>query len=285
MSFHPVVPESVALPSRKLADWWRERAQWVFKPPIGMASRGVQMGYNMRQAQLRRFASNTLAQRAQPTRIYRGDGTQYDLRFYTCGSHVLAVTTRHFVGDKMGLGSPSAGLKLVVVVQKGKGEAGDAKQLSDQEVAAITAVATVDSVGPCDDEYNLYEAVGGHDVFETAEELAGKEAQRRAKTAKDQLATKKSFEHKVDLQLRRASGARMKAVVRGVRDKATRASISRRMVKAKKDVYARVKAGKIDFGQTAAGDADARIEVVLRAFNQECDAICKDLPPLGPGER
>jgi hypothetical protein len=46
---HACVLPCLALGSRKPEQWWSERAQWVFKPPTGFASRDVVMGTALTQ--------------------------------------------------------------------------------------------------------------------------------------------------------------------------------------------------------------------------------------------
>ena len=109
-----IVPETHLLASRPLGEWWADRDRWVFKPPDGHGSRGVKLGPALRQRDLRAMGPDTVVQRLWLPSDCGGDeeNCSFDLRIYTVGTNILAVTTRQFgKGGKMEMSSAVSGFK------------------------------------------------------------------------------------------------------------------------------------------------------------------------------
>lgn len=110
------IAETVPLASRTTADWYADRAAWVFKPVSGHASRGVYVGKSISRQKLAELpADSYLAQRHAPHPVLERDGEpwKYDLRFYADRGTVIGAAARIFQGQVVGMRGPGSGFAPV----------------------------------------------------------------------------------------------------------------------------------------------------------------------------
>jgi hypothetical protein len=112
------VAETVPMNSRDIADWYRDRAAWVFKPVSGFASRGVYVGKSVSRAKLAELPVDLyLAQRYAPHAIVERDGApwKYDVRFFADRGQVIGAAARLFQGQVVGMRTPGSGFAPIRV--------------------------------------------------------------------------------------------------------------------------------------------------------------------------
>jgi hypothetical protein len=112
------VAETLPLASRSTADWYAERAEWVFKPASGYGSRGVYVGKSISRSKLAELPpAGYLAQRYAPHPMIDRDGHEwkYDVRFYADRDAVIAAAARVFQGQVVGMRQPGSGFAPVKV--------------------------------------------------------------------------------------------------------------------------------------------------------------------------
>lgn len=110
------IAETVPLAARTSADWYADRAAWVFKPASGHASRGVYVGKSISRQKLGELpADSYLAQRYAPHPVLERAGGQwkYDLRFYADRGTVIGAAARIFQGQVVGMRGPGSGFAPV----------------------------------------------------------------------------------------------------------------------------------------------------------------------------
>lgn len=106
------------LAARPLEDWYAERADWVFKPATGHASRGVYVGKSISRSKLASLpADQYLAQRYAPHPVIDREGRawKYDVRFFADRGEVIAAAARVFQGQVVGMKEPGSGFAPVKV--------------------------------------------------------------------------------------------------------------------------------------------------------------------------
>lgn len=106
------IAETSLLSSRPTAEWYRDRAQWVFKPTLGHASRGVYVGKNISRQKLAALPAEVyLAQRYAPHPVVDRDGAEwkYDVRFFADRGQVIGAAARVFQGQVVGMRTPGSG--------------------------------------------------------------------------------------------------------------------------------------------------------------------------------
>jgi hypothetical protein len=111
------VAETHLLGSRPLAQWQAERAEWVFKPASGYASRGVYVGKSISRQRLDQLPPDYLVQRYAPHAEVQRDGAawKYDLRFFADRGEVIGAVARVFQGQVVGMRAPGSGFAPVRV--------------------------------------------------------------------------------------------------------------------------------------------------------------------------
>lgn len=110
------IAETVPYASRTPAQWHADRAEWVFKPAAGHASRGVYVGKSISRPKLAELpAESYLAQRYAPHPVVEREGGQwkYDLRFYADRGTVIGATARVFQGQVVGMRGAGSGFAPV----------------------------------------------------------------------------------------------------------------------------------------------------------------------------
>jgi hypothetical protein len=110
------VAETVPMAQRTAEQWHADRAQWVFKPASGHASRGVYVGKSISRHKLAELPFESyLAQRYAPHPVVDRDGHawKYDIRFYADRGTVIAAAARVFQGQVVGMRGPGAGFAPV----------------------------------------------------------------------------------------------------------------------------------------------------------------------------
>jgi hypothetical protein len=106
------IAETSLLSSRPVAEWYRDRDQWVFKPTLGHASRGVYVGKSISRQKLASLPAEAyLAQRYAPHPVVARDGAEwkYDVRFFADRGQVIGATARVFQGQVVGMRTPGSG--------------------------------------------------------------------------------------------------------------------------------------------------------------------------------
>lgn len=111
---HPINPEAMFLSARSQEAWIADRKHWVFKPPVGAASKGVYRGDKLTLQKLATLTPDTVVQRMVPPPL-AADGTKYDVRIFTHGSQIMAAFARHYGGQVMEMRSELAGLRRIRV--------------------------------------------------------------------------------------------------------------------------------------------------------------------------
>lgn len=112
------IAETLPFTARPVAGWYAERAQWVFKPAGGHASRGVYVGKRISRQKLAELPAGAyLAQRfaPHPSLGSREAGWKYDLRFYADRGEVIGAAARVFQGQVVGMRSPGSGFAPIRV--------------------------------------------------------------------------------------------------------------------------------------------------------------------------
>ncbi len=110
------VAETVPMPTRTAAEWHADRANWVFKPASGYASRGVYVGKSISRQKLGELpAESYLAQRYAPHPVLdrNGHAWKYDIRFYADRGTVIAAAARVFQGQVVGMRGAGSGFAPV----------------------------------------------------------------------------------------------------------------------------------------------------------------------------
>jgi len=110
------VAETVSMTTRTAAEWYADRAEWVFKPVSGYASRGVYVGKSISRQKLAGLPAEVyLAQRYAPHPMLDRDGHEwkYDIRFYADRGAVIGAAARVFQGQVVGMRAPGSGFAPV----------------------------------------------------------------------------------------------------------------------------------------------------------------------------
>ena len=110
------VAETVPMTARTAAEWYADRAEWVFKPASGYASRGVYVGKSVSRQKLAELPAEAyLAQRYAPHPVFDRDGHKwkYDIRFYADRGTVIGAAARVFQGQVVGMRKPGSGFAPV----------------------------------------------------------------------------------------------------------------------------------------------------------------------------
>lgn len=106
----------VVLPAKLMSEepldfWIQQKKNYVFKPVEGNGSRGVNRGDKISISRLSGLdPQQTIAQAMCPPAL-SADGSKWDLRVYTYGSHIIAAITRHFSGQVLEMSSPLSGFQ------------------------------------------------------------------------------------------------------------------------------------------------------------------------------
>lgn len=112
------VAETVPMTDRTAEQWHADRAEWVFKPASGYASRGVYVGKSVSRHKLAELPLGSyLAQRYAPHPVVDRSGRawKYDIRFYADRGSVIGAAARVFQGQVVGMRGPGAGFAPVRV--------------------------------------------------------------------------------------------------------------------------------------------------------------------------
>jgi hypothetical protein len=112
------IAETWPLASRAIETWYQTRADWVFKPISGHASRGVYVGKSISRARLESLAvDDYLAQRyaPHPSVLREGASWKYDLRFFADRGEIIAAAARVFQGQVVGMRTPGSGFAPIQV--------------------------------------------------------------------------------------------------------------------------------------------------------------------------
>lgn len=112
------IAETLPLSARTTMEWYAERAQWVFKPASGHASRGVYVGKSISRQKLAELPGDAyLAQRYAPHPVIGRDGTdwKYDVRFFADRGQVIGAAARVFQGQVVGMRVPGSGFAPIRV--------------------------------------------------------------------------------------------------------------------------------------------------------------------------
>lgn len=112
------IARTLPMRERSQDQWYAERADWVFKPSCGHASRGVYLGRKISRAKLASLpAAQYLAQQyaAHPQLWREGEPWKYDLRLFADRGQVIGAAARVFQGQVLGLRAPGSGFAPVVV--------------------------------------------------------------------------------------------------------------------------------------------------------------------------
>lgn len=199
MQHSNIVLKSKPFRSRKPEEWWAERTQWVFKPPMGFASRGVTLGRKLTQQQMRSMVAsdqqtNWHVQQYAPATPSEDGVTRFDLRFYVHRETVLAVVTRNFDAEIMNLATPMSGLRHVRVVAD---DSDEGRAYTERVGAATQKLAEV--VASADDT-----------AFVSTAALQQRAQEKSACAAKERNITLHNPRQQLELRLRRATGALIK---------------------------------------------------------------------------
>jgi glutathione synthase/RimK-type ligase-like ATP-grasp enzyme len=112
------VAQTLPMTARSADEWHADRAEWVFKPASGHASRGVYVGKSISRHKLAELPFESyLAQRYAPHPVVDRDGRawKYDIRFYADRGTVIGAAARVFQGQVVGMRGPGAGFAPVRV--------------------------------------------------------------------------------------------------------------------------------------------------------------------------
>lgn len=112
------IAETLPMNARTLDAWYADRADWVFKPASGFASRGVYVGKSVSRRKLAELPADVyLAQRYAPHQVIDRDGTEwkYDVRFFTDRGQVIGAAARVFQGQVVGMRAPGSGFAPIQV--------------------------------------------------------------------------------------------------------------------------------------------------------------------------
>lgn len=112
------IAETLRLDARTEDEWYAERAQWVFKPVSGYASRGVYVGKSISRQKLAQLPADAyLAQRYAPHPVLDRNGAEwkYDVRFFADRGRVIGAAARVFQGQVVGLRAEGSGFAPIRV--------------------------------------------------------------------------------------------------------------------------------------------------------------------------
>lgn len=112
------IAETLSMTAKPVSEWYRERADWVFKPAIGHGSRGVYVGKSISRPKLAGLpADEYLAQRYAPHPVIDREGREwkYDVRFFADRGLVIGAVARVFQGQVVGMRNPGSGFAPVRV--------------------------------------------------------------------------------------------------------------------------------------------------------------------------
>lgn len=112
------IAETLPLSSKSIAEWYGDRAQWVFKPTLGYASRGVYVGKSVSRQKLAQLPPEAyLAQRYAPHPVVGRGGAEwkYDVRFFADRGQVIGAAARVFQGQVVGMRTPGSGFAPIRV--------------------------------------------------------------------------------------------------------------------------------------------------------------------------
>jgi hypothetical protein len=114
------VPETRLLSTLMTEEAWRTRKQWVFKPNIGYASRGVYVGEKLTRHKLAELVpDDTLIQRRIPPSLTFGENQQAfktDFRLFVFRDQILGVASRIYQGQVTNLRTDNGGFAKVRVM-------------------------------------------------------------------------------------------------------------------------------------------------------------------------
>jgi hypothetical protein len=98
---HTIVPETHLLREMDADRIWSERKHWVFKPAARHGGKGVIVGKNISRKRFADMGDDTIIQRFIPPSIVSVDGRdmKFDVRLYTCGAELIAVSGRVWQGQ------------------------------------------------------------------------------------------------------------------------------------------------------------------------------------------
>jgi hypothetical protein len=112
------IAETLPMSVRSATEWYAERAEWVFKPVSGYASRGVYVGKSISRRKLDELPADVyLAQRYAAHPVIDRDGKEwkYDVRFFADRGHVIGAAARVFHGQVVGMRTPGSGFAPIQV--------------------------------------------------------------------------------------------------------------------------------------------------------------------------
>lgn len=112
------IAETLPMTARSAEEWRADRAEWVFKPASGHASRGVYVGKSISRQKLAELPRESyLAQRYAPHPVIDREGHEwkYDVRFYANRGEVIGAAARVFQGQVVGMRQPGSGFAPVRV--------------------------------------------------------------------------------------------------------------------------------------------------------------------------
>jgi len=112
------IAETRRLDEQPVEAWYADRANWVFKPVSGYASRGVYVGRSISRRKLADLpAAQYLAQRYAPHPVLDRSGREwkYDVRFFADRGQVIGAAARLFAGQVVGMKEPGSGFAPIRV--------------------------------------------------------------------------------------------------------------------------------------------------------------------------
>jgi hypothetical protein len=265
----PLVPRTVLLQTRPLAEWWQERHLWVFKPATGHGSRGVLVGSvdSMQQRDLRNLPPDTIVQQMcdarESTAARQVEGstsssprTRFDVRVYTSGTHIIACTTRHFCGTKMEMASTQSGFRKVLLVETSCFSSGFEAPSDSPSLSILQAKSRADAQVVGSGTSGIGTAVKER-VFQTKAHLE-EQAQRRRNA---QAQTRESLAARTELILRKRIGEMMRAApIDGKK------GLSKKLNRAKRAVIAAAKNKQL--GDEAKAEENA-LQIFMAQLEQE----------------
>ncbi|PLX98258.1 MAG: hypothetical protein C0623_13120 [Desulfuromonas sp.] len=114
-----MIPESHIMSDMDLDQLWSERKQWVLKPAVLHASRGVLLGASISRKRFNEFVpEETVVQRfVPPNRTETADGSmKTDFRLFVYRRRVLGVSARLFQGQVTNLRTEGGGFAAVDLI-------------------------------------------------------------------------------------------------------------------------------------------------------------------------
>ena len=234
MQHSNIVLKSKPFRSRKPEEWWAERTQWVFKPPMGFASRGVKLGRTLTQQQMRAMVAsdqetNWHVQQYAPATPSEDGVTRFDLRFYVHRETVLAAVTRNFDAEIMNLATPMSGLRHIRIVAD---DSDEGRAYADRVGAATQKLA---------------EAVTGADntAFVSTAALQQRAHEKSQYAAKERNLTLHNPRQQLELRLRRATSTLIKELRSQGSDRKMMKKAAQLSGKVRREILSGVKKGAV----------------------------------------